>query len=157
MKKKIELSKDEKLFFIYKYLGLKQRYEKSKRARKVFGISSIIFALASGVLGLFNFTAAYYTLFFGALVIAPTIYLMTGKVHDIINEITTDRITYRRFKKMLKSGEIDKLIEEYNNSLNVPKSLDEKLIDTKTKKDKTYEKNNDFSFLLNDKNNDLSR
>ncbi len=134
MKKKVELTEDEKMFFIYKYLKIKDKFLKSKKSRKVFFISYLVFAAVSAIIMLFNLMVGYSALFFSTLVSMPTLYGMTCKIHDIIDEATTDRFTYRRFKEMLKSGEIDNLIVQYISSLNVPYTQSAKNNNSVTKK-----------------------
>lgn len=117
MKKNVELTEDEKMFFISKYLKVQEKFHKAKKTRKGFLITYLLLSAIGAAAMPFNFVLGYCILFPCSLIGLPTLYAMSCKIFDIVDEATTYNISYKQFKKMFKSGELDKLIAEYKKTL----------------------------------------
>lgn len=127
---KKEIAKSEKFYFISNFIQSQTKFNKFKKIRKIIAISSLSLLCGIGVLSIFNYVVAFTSLIFSAMVSLPTLYYFSSKIQEIIENANYDNITYKVFKKMYKSGEIQDLIDEYY-ALTSPKPSTEKYQSTK--------------------------
>ncbi len=118
-----------KFLFLRDFQGKPEhKYKKYKKARKI--LSWIFFPLLTAAmvlmpvgyfLSLVHLAGVSSLVFtFGSMAWAPTYYVLTDVMRWDINNLGVSNVTYREFKKMEKSGELDfykMLYEDYNKQI----------------------------------------
>lgn len=108
-----KINKDEKLCFALDYIPVEKQYKKTKKIRNLVNLFTIIVAgvsLGFGMLG--SIPTAITVAVLSSLVLLPSMYVFNSKMREVIDTINHSNITFRQFRKMERSGELDKLIKE---------------------------------------------
>lgn len=113
MRKAKTISKDDKLCFALDYLIVQKQYQKNKKRRNITTIITAVVASACVVMGLASYLpVAVGTAIFGSMILVPSMYVFNSKMREIIDTSTRSNITYKQFKQMERSGELETLIQE---------------------------------------------
>lgn len=112
---KHNITKDDKLCFALDYIPVQKKYKKTKKARNSINILSILTAGISVVLGFVSLPSAVSVAILGSLVLLPSMYVFNSKMREIVNTANHTNISFRQFRKMERSGELDKLLKEANS------------------------------------------
>lgn len=105
-----KISKDEKLCFALDYIPVEKQYKKSKKHRNIVNILSIIVGSASLAIGfLGNLPTAITIAVLGSIVLLPSMYVFNSKMREVINTVNRSNITFKQFRQMERSGELNKL------------------------------------------------
>lgn len=128
----------EKLRFVNDYLKVEDKVNKYRKLRKGAKIIFILTYLSLGVIAFFNYSLSLIISTYFSMAFAPTYYVFYSVMKDTVNDCSYMNINYKEFKKMYKSGEIEKLkqeLEELRNPKPVQKGVEDlKIADTKTDK-----------------------
>lgn len=120
MKKKF-ISTDEKLCFAIDYIPVEPKYKKSKTKCKIANISTLVLAgICAGLALVGNYVFSFALGVFGSMVMFPSIYWVHSKKKELIDNINRTSISYRKFCKMERSGELKKLIAEAKKLMTEP-------------------------------------
>lgn len=120
MKKKF-ISTDEKLCFALDYIPVEQKYKKSKTKCKIANISTLVLAgICAGLALVGNYVFSFALGVFGSMVMFPAIYWVHSKKKEVIDNVNRTSISYRKFCKMERSGELKKLIAEAKKLMTEP-------------------------------------
>lgn len=121
MKKAKEISKDVKLSFALDFMEVQKQYQKTKKKRNFTNIATAIVASFCVVAGLASYVpVALGTAIFGSMILMPSMYVFNSKMKEIIDDATHSTISYRQFKKLERSGELSRLLEEAKEMQNAP-------------------------------------
>lgn len=127
-----QINKDDKLCFALDYLPVEKKYKKTKKIRNIVNYLTI---LASGVslgLGFVSLPSAITVAILSGMVLLPSMYIFNSKMREVIDTVNRTNITFRQFKKMERSGELDKLLIQAKQFQSISPSYVgiEKLINT---------------------------
>ena len=154
---KREILKEDKEYFVCYYLRDQKQYLKLRKIKKIATIIALSVLGLTGVLSIFAFDIALVLFTVFGTIAIPTFLGLHYKMMEIIENACIGNITYRVFKKMFKSGELQKLIDEHNRMLEQPVSIGIPKI-TETSKPKQSEPNPfDFKFVEKSDDNDRTR
>lgn len=153
---KQNVSKEEKEYFVCMYLREQKKYLKLRKINKITKLICLTVLVICGALSFFSLPMAYILFTICGALAIPTFFNLHFKMQDIIEKARIGNITYRVFKKMFKSGELQKLIDEHNKMLAQPVSTGIPKIETS--KPKQSEPNPfDFKFIEKTNDNDRTR
>lgn len=129
----------EKLRFVNDYLKVERKVNKYRKLRKGAKIIFILTYLSLGVIAFFNYSLSLIISTYFSMAFAPTYYVFWSVMKDTVNDCSYMNINYKEFKKMYKSGEIEKLkqeLEELRHPKPIQKGVEDLKI-TNTNNDKT--------------------
>lgn len=102
----------EKLRFVDDYMCVEEKYSRVKGVSKALAILGGLAYVGLAVYGLFNLVYALSFATYFSMAFVPTMYVFKTVKKGIIEDCSCTSISYKDFKKMVKSGEIDRLKKE---------------------------------------------
>lgn len=149
----------EKLRFVNDYLKVERKVNKYRKLRKGAKIIFILTYLSLGIIALFNYSLSLIISTYFSMAFAPTYYVFWSVMKDTVNDCSYMNINYKEFKKMYKSGEIEKLKQELEESRH-PKPIQKGVEDlkiTNTNNDKTSHQQVEINYKQPQSVNHLER
>ena len=149
----------EKLRFVNDYLKVERKVNKNRKLRKGAKIIFILTYLSLGVIALFNYSLSLIISTYFSMAFAPTYYVFWSVMKDTVNDCSYMNINYKEFKKMYKSGEIEKLkqeLEELRHPKPIQKGVEDLKI-TNTNNDKTSHQQVEINYKQPQSVNHLER
>lgn len=122
----------EKLRFVIDYLKVEKKVNKYRKLRKGAKIIFILTYLSLGIIAFFNYSLSLIISTYFSMAFAPTYYVFWSVMKDTVNDCSYMNINYKEYKKMYKTGEIDRLkqeIEELRHPKPVQKGVDDLKLD----------------------------
>lgn len=102
----------EKLRFVEDFKDVEEKYSRVKGVNKALAVLGGLAYVGLAVYGVFNLVYALSFATYFSMAFAPTMYIFKTIKKGIIEDCSCTSISYKEFKKMVKSGEIDKLKKE---------------------------------------------
>ena len=149
----------EKLRFVNDYLKVERKVNKYRKLRKGAKIIFILTYLSLGVIAIFNYSLSLIISTYFSMAFAPTYYVFWSVMKDTVNDCSYMNINYKEFKKMYKSGEIEKLkqeLEELRHPKPIQKGVEDLKI-TNTNNDKTSHQQVEINYQQPQSVNHLER
>ncbi len=149
----------EKLRFVNDYLKVERKVNKYRKLRKGAKIIFILTYLSLGVIAIFNYSLSLIISTYFSMAFAPTYYVFWSVMKDTVNDCSYMNINYKEFKKMYKSGEIEKLkqeLEELRHPKPIQKGVEDLKI-TNTNNDKTSHQQVEINYKQPQSVNHLER